>query len=711
MQLFPQNQIVGVFRGFQESGLEFHADLVLPYKNEFQSMPMHGQFILVRLESEDEAVLGRITSLSPDGKLSSSSGEDFNVRAMREGRDIPEDIREQYLKYKINIRVLGVLRNSGNKLTFVPSHRRLPHVGSPVAFPSDDVLKEISGHNLVGAQIGFYAMGEYIFAGDNKILRREDWMQVKAPEILINFPIENLVSRRSFIFARAGFGKSNLNKLLFSNLYRETPHVEKRAGREVPVGTVLFDPDGEYFWPDDRGRPGLCDVPHLKDRLVVFTPRKAPSEFYESFVASGIKLDIRRLPPSDVIAIALSPDRQEQQNVRKLRALNQQDWEELVNHIMKAGAGADIDTIAKLLKLDKDNQTAEAFAARSNMYSIVSQFHDPSSQFMDMLIKSLAAGKLCVVDVSQMRGNRAMILSGLVLRRIFDRNQQEFTKAKPETIPTIAVIEEAQSVLDERSSASEPYIAWIKEGRKYDLGAVLITQQPGSIPNEILSQGDNWFIFHLLSAGDLSNLKKANAHFSEDILGALLNEPIPGQGIFWSSFTKPYPVPIRILSFEQQYDRIDKDYNKAAVGTFATILLASAQHNIRAAQGILAEGSSNEPPVNRANVQLEFIVSDAPDNATPRIDIKELAEDAAIERLRQDREFQKIGSDTGIAWGTLQAILERNLPPDADNRREWAYNLVPKSLNRIFGEQNVAWHSYKHAERGTTYIKSGKRPN
>jgi len=63
----------------------------------------------------------------------------------------------------------------------------------------------------------------------------------------------------------------------------------------------------------------------------------------------------------------------------------------------------------------------------------------------------------------------------------------------------------------------------VKEGRKYDLGAVLITQQPGSISGEILSQGDNWFVFHLLSATDLQALKRANAHFSDDLLSTLLN--------------------------------------------------------------------------------------------------------------------------------------------------------------------------------------------
>ena len=131
-------------------------------------------------------------------------------------------------------------------------------------------------------------------------------------------------------------------------------------------------------------------------------------------------------------------------------------------------------------------------------------------------------------------------------------------------------MEEAQSVLNESAPASEPYVAWVKEGRKYDLGALLITQQPGSIPVEILSQGDNWFIFHLLSADDLTSLKKANAHFSDDLLSSLLNEPIPGQGVFWSSVKgKPYPVSLRVQSFETLFSMHDKHYSLPAAKTYS----------------------------------------------------------------------------------------------------------------------------------------------
>jgi Helicase HerA, central domain len=688
LQLFPRDQVVGVFRGFQQGGLEFHADLVLPYRNDFQNIPMHGQFLLVQLETPDEAVLGRITSFSSEGKLSFGSGEEFNIRAVREERPIPEDLREQYLKYRVNIRVLGVIRKNGGTLTFVPSHRRLPHVGSKVAFPASDVLREIAGHNIDGAEIGHLAFGEYIYAAGNAHFEAQDWMQPLQPEVSVRFPVDSLVSRRSFVFARAGFGKSNLNKLLFAKLYETTPHVAKRAGKQVPVGTVIFDPDGEYFWPDDKGRPGLCDVAALEDKLVVFTERRNPSPFYQSFVAGGIRLDIRRLRPGDVIAIALGPERQEQQNVRKLRGLSQDRWERLVNLIDVNGNATPLEDVCGILDLDLQRQEAEALAARANMTAIVRMLHDKSSQLMDMLIHALSEGKLCVIDVSQMRGGQALVLSGLILRRIFDRNQKEFTAADPQTIPTIAVVEEAQSVLNETASASEPYIAWVKEGRKYDLGAVLITQQPGSIPVEILSQGDNWFIFHLLSAADLTALRKANAHFSEDLLSSLLNEPIPGQGVFWSSVGgKPYPVSLRALSFERLFTMRDPQYNKPAGATYAMTLRTTF---------------ADAPVPPAASSQS----SQLPDEDGSGVDVLARIEDRAIEAIRADQELMaRIASPEGVAWGSLKAFLLEHLPAEMDDRDTVAYHLVRKAMNKLVGPQNTAWESYKHPTRNTTYVR------
>jgi polysaccharide deacetylase 2 family uncharacterized protein YibQ len=56
------------------------------------------------------------------------------------------------------------------------------------------------------------------------------------------------------------------------------------------------------------------------------------------------------------------------------------------------------------MNLTMPNQEVEAIAARSNMTIVIGLLHDPSSQMLARLLEALAAGKLCVVDLSQMRG-------------------------------------------------------------------------------------------------------------------------------------------------------------------------------------------------------------------------------------------------------------------------------------------------------------------
>lgn len=710
MTLFSRDDVIGTFRGFSHGGLEFHADVVLPYASEFQALPMHGQFVVVSLEHDGEGVLGRITTVSSEGRLVSSVGEDFAARAVLDEREIPEDLRERYLKYKVDIRVLGVLRDTPSGLVFVPSHRRLPHVGAKVAFLSDHLLVEVAGagKESTGAELGWYALGEFLYAAGDQRLAVEPWMQVMSPAVLPRFDASDLVSRRSFVFARAGFGKSNLIKLLFAELYRETPTVARRGGVQAPVGTVIFDPDGEYFWPDFKGRPGLCDVPHLVDRLVVFTNREGPSAAYSSFVVEKVKLDIRELRPSRVLGIALAPERQEQQNVQKLKGLAPDRWQELVDEIWSNGNTADLAVVGRILDLQMPAQQVEAIAARSNMVTVVRTLHDPSSRLLRILKDALRRGLICVVDISQMRGKAGLDLAGIILNEIFEHNQAEFTGAAPETIPTIAVIEEAQAVLGGASANSEgPFVSWVKEGRKYDLGAVLVTQQPGAISTEILSQGDNWFVFHLVSAVDLGVLKRANSHYSDDLLATLLNEPIPGHGVFWSSAGEsPYPIPLRVLDFNSTYPNLlDAELTGDGLTNAAQSIRERFEREIEDALGALGGVPPEQSKVDRA---------EAVDGDGAALDPRELLRSAAIARLRSNEEFlQAVQSDRGLPWrGVMQFIMD-GAPDTIDDARQWAYDLVAPAMNSLFGPDGWASEMRPRADdsgRTTSWVKASRAP-
>src|SRR5204863_2020721 len=75
-------------------------------------------------------------------------------------------------------------------------------------------------------------------------------------------------------------------------------------------------------------------------------------------------------------------------------------------------------------------------------------------------------------------------------------------------------------------------------------------------------------------------------------LSVLLNEPIPGHGLVWSSVSgTAYPVSVRVFSFEKLVSLADAQYRRAAVETFATVLRERHAVAVKAADHALVGGN------------------------------------------------------------------------------------------------------------------------
>lgn len=594
-ELFAKSNLMGTFKGFTERGYEFAAEIVTPYDATMLEKPQLGQFLLIELGDPQEASLGRITKFVPSGLLATAEGEDYVNTMQRRDHPVPEDLKEDKLKYRVQIKLLGAVKvvkedNGNEKIVFVPSQRRLPHLGANVALPSDDVLKELCSLSDGDTDLGDYVLGEFVYSGGTS--NSTEMFRHISPQLKVKFNINNLVSKRSVVFARAGYGKSNLIKYLIAELYKSGGEYAK-TDKGDKVGTLIFDADGEYFWPDHKERPGLCDVPELRRQIVLFTSRTG-SPYYDSWKAGAVKLDIRDLPARDVIGIAISSDRQSQQNILKLKSLNSDSWRSMVDCIYKDGLQAAEEVVGRLMGYDQNQSgtaTAEIAAAKSNMYNVVNRLHDPQSRLIVDTIEALRKGLIVIIDISLLSSTGGYTIAGLLMRRIFNYNQENFTGGSP-PIPVNVIIEEAQSVLGKRLEESSPFVEWVKEGRKYDLGAILVTQQPGSMAPEILSQSDNWFSFHLLSEGDASTLGKYNSHYSHDVLAHLIGEPIPGNCYMWSAPKQPFILPVRIRDFEALYGQnvvTDKSAPHFAKSPASEIREESEERDEKLAEALLEE--------------------------------------------------------------------------------------------------------------------------
>ena len=100
-----------------------------------------------------------------------------------------------------------------------------------------------------------------------------------------------------------------------------------------------------------------------------------------------------------------------------------------------------------------------------------------------------------------------------------------------------------------RSNAN-PFVRVAKEGRKFSIGLVAITQRPSAISDEIRTQAENFFAFHMGNSDDIKALVRSNVNYEGVISKFLQRETIPGN-LYMVSADQAFVLPIRVLEFEK----------------------------------------------------------------------------------------------------------------------------------------------------------------
>src|SRR5262249_6215430 len=151
---------------------------------------------------------------------------------------------------------------------------------------------------------------------------------------------------------------------------------------------------------------------------------------------------------------------------------------------------------------------------------------------------ALKEGKTVIVDLSLRDAVDASIISTMIVRKLFEDNKRNFTEAKDQNlIPCVILVEEAQNVLSEehvRTSAN-PFVRVAKEGRKFGIGLIAVTQRPSAISEEIRSQAENLFGFYMGNSDDIKALVKSNINYDGVISTFMQRETIPGNLYFVTS--------------------------------------------------------------------------------------------------------------------------------------------------------------------------------
>lgn len=509
---------VGIFIGLESVSNEYVAQLIAPYRPDF-SIEI-GTLLLI--QNTSDRIVARVMEYVPRGEFMSAMGEKWlNEMASQGAIDaIGQDIKRSKVSYKVRIKVLGYIGDG----VFHPGLRRIPQITSKVTLPDGAEFARII-ESAMAEQSSGVLIGHHALDGGVPIM----------------FDQRNLNAKRTFIFARAGYGKSNLMKVICKEWRKENG------------GLLVFDQDGEYAVTDAKGRPGVMDA---RDAILATNQAMDPDL---PNVYGNLRLNLADLPHTMIVPLLVDPSKHQTVFFAKLMAMDRDRWPELVAMLKKDGWGADYNRVHDIVlgrqgagEGYRDASEVDVKPILNNLVPSIRRIHDEGSRLIHIIEMALRAGHVTILDISRIDATAARFISSIIVKRIFDENQTNFIKHGGKSlIKATFVLEEAHNVLNSRGDAPSAFVDLAKEGRKYGLGGIFITQQPGSIPPEIVSQGDNFFVFHLLSKTDLRALSDSNAHYSGDIITQILSEPIRGKSYMWTSH-QPFVIPIVVADFGKQ---------------------------------------------------------------------------------------------------------------------------------------------------------------
>jgi len=451
-------------------------------------------------------------------------------------RELSERDKQKMFSYTYNVKILGTFSSDGKD--FITAVRKLPTVSYHARHLKPREFENILNKaNENGVAIGKLCIGNDIQLDKNDIL----------------FDIRKLRDTRTMIFAQSGFGKTNLMKVLIYNMIADTNY-----------GKLIFDLNGEYFLRGIKTY-GLGDINEdkIRENLVVYTDKKIDKYLKDKRFVFGGKVRInmtKQLSIGDILnfstgfsevmkSFLLYLDDNQVENFigninnyvsdpQRLHRDFSDFWAEMKNKGDEASAKKTISAIKKRIAYLIDESK---------------NLHSGSSTLIEDVFKYLKQGKTVIIDLSLNDNAEASIISTIIVRKLFENNKQFFTEDKKEkVIDTVLCVEEAQNVLSDEfvKSNANPFVRVAKEGRKFGLGVIAITQRPSAISEEIRTQAENFFSFYMGNSDDIRALVKSNINYDGVIAKFIQTETIPGN-LYMVSANQSFALPFRVTEFEE----------------------------------------------------------------------------------------------------------------------------------------------------------------
>jgi hypothetical protein len=178
---------------------------------------------------------------------------------------------------------------------------------------------------------------------------------------------------------------------------------------------------------------------------------------------------------------------------------------------------------------------------------------DPAVSVGRRILGELAEGKVVLVDVSGLGSTEEVLVASYLTRRVLEKWQAAFLEGpeRQNRLPVVAVaLEEAQRVLSQnkvRETNVFPRVA--REGRKFGVGLLAVSQQPKLLDDELLSQFNTFFVLGLADEKD-RNILRSSAKQDLSALGPEIQTLMPGECLV-VNLAAPFAVPASVYLYDE----------------------------------------------------------------------------------------------------------------------------------------------------------------
>lgn len=432
--------------------------------------------------------------------------------------------------------VLGLVRSVGTRSVTLSS---LPGVYDPVVVErlraessSDDVFFECSATvvgdvdnlemprmpPLPGSRV--YRASPQLLAnvfGGQPPRRIRVGTLLARPDVAVYVDVNMMVTRHTAVLAVTGAGKSNTVAVIADQLAR------------IGGTLVVFDFHGEYVGSSIGGGVNVIEA----------------------------KLNPRLLSIGELMAL-LGIEHRFYNQERVLR----RSLDIVSKKMLQRGFLEELEEAVEQLRA-MERRREEATAA----VAVLNKIDNLRERYGDIIdddaadpVTRLQPGKVNVVDLSRVDEDAADVVVSHILRVLLvERKRHKHGLQSRVPYPVLAVLEEAHILAPrDDETLSKYWLARIaREGRKFGIGLMLVSQRPKGLDPDILSQMNNLVVLRIVEPSDQRYIQEASESLSSDLVEQLpsLNT---GEAILVGPFVR-IPALVKIDRFPGRLGGGDPD--------------------------------------------------------------------------------------------------------------------------------------------------------